>query len=439
VVVEQSRTTSPEPDAGGGTRIGGPLLAAARLGWLLLTLAAIVLVSILLPQAYTDMLTPCQAPPCDPLRPTLGYLATLREIGLPLETRAAINIGAMFVLAVAYITIGVGIFALRSDDWMAILTSLVLITLGATTSVIYPAARLEPPLRWPALAVEGFLLASLVAALYLFPNGRFVPRWSRWLVLLWVAWVGYSYLFPDAPLSILGMSFAQFLVLRLVWYSGGMVAQVYRFRGAASPAQRQQTKLVLAGIATAFVIFFALELPVVFMPELAGATTSGVLYRLITLPLDTVGLLLIPVAVAISMLHYRLWDVDQLINRTLVYGSLTISLTLIYLLTVTFAQFLVRLVTGQESDLAIIASTLAIAWLLQPLRGRLQRFIDRRFYRRKYDAERVLRGFGAVTRSEIDLDRLSRALIDAADETVQPAHVSLWQRRAGGESERGNA
>jgi hypothetical protein len=438
VVVEHIRTITTEPDSGGSTRLAGPLLLAARLGWLLLTLAAVVLVGILMPRSYAEMITPCEAPPCSMMRPTLGYLATLREIGLPLETRAAISTGSMLIMAAAYIAIGIGIFALRSDDWMAILTSLALITLGATTSAIYPAARLEPPLRWPALAVEGFLLASVVATLYLFPNGRFVPRWSRWLVLLWVAWVGYSYILPDAPLSILGMSFAQFLVLRLVWYSGGFAAQVFRFRSTASTAQRQQTKWVLAGIGAAFVIFFALELPVAFVPELQGATPGGVLYRLVSLPLITAGLLMIPVAVAISMLHYRLWDVDQLINRTLVYGSLTLALTLIYLLTVTFAQFLVRLLTGQESDLAIIASTLAIAALLQPLRGRIQRFIDRRFYRRKYDAERVLRGFGAVTRSEIDLDRLSRALVAAADETVQPAHVSLWQRRGAGDSKRGS-
>ena len=140
---------------------------------------------------------------------------------------------------------------------------------------------------------------------------------------------------------------------------------------------------------------------------------------------------LFPLSIAFSMLRYRLWDLGIFLNRALVYGALTATLVGGYVGLVVGLQAAFRAVTDQGSGLAIVISTLAIAALFQPLRGRVQEFIDRRLYRRRYDAARTLAVFSARMRDEVDLERLSAALVDVVDETMQPVHVSLWLRGTG--------
>jgi hypothetical protein len=212
----------------------------------------------------------------------------------------------------------------------------------------------------------------------------------------------------------------------ILWFVGlivGAWAQIYRYRRISTPVQRQQTKWVLFGLLIVLIPTLIWSLLVDFFPLQSGFARLAFNFSL------GVGVILytiFPLTIVFSILRYRLWDIDILINRTLVYGLLSGMLGLLYFGSVVLFQSLLRALTGQTYQFVVVASTLLIAVLFNPLRRRIQASIDRRFYRRKYDAEQVLARFAATGRDEVDLDRLAEALLVVVDETVQPEHISLW-------------
>jgi hypothetical protein len=289
------------------------------------------------------------------------------------------------------------------------------------------------------------VLIILFLPLY-FPDGRLLsPRWRPvlWLALLFSVGFGvlFGALFPgemdelspgiggDVPgiVNPLGIEALRSLdrvpqidiilpVLLIVLVLCSVASLVVRFR-RSSGEERQQMKWLTYAAAAAFAtLLLEMSLPA----DSAWNPAVDSLDNLVG-----VGL---PVAVGIAILKYRLYDIDIIINRTLVYGSLTVMLGLIYFGGVATTQALFRALTGQEQQpqLAVVVSTLAIAALFMPLRRRIQSFIDRRFYRRKYDARKTLEAFSAKLRNETDLDALSEDLVGVVRETMQPAHASLW-------------
>ena len=276
---------------------------------------------------------------------------------------------------------------------------------------------------WPSLAVEVFqpllLTTPTVALVALFPDGRFVPRWSHWLLLSSIALVATTlYL----PLTYWGT----FLVVMLL---GAIYAQVYRYRHVSTLGERQRTKWVLYGFLIWWSLMMILGVP--YLLELNLPSGSPLPWWT---HLGSAGwwltLTIVPLSLSIAVLRYRLYDIDVVINRTLVYGSLTLMLLLVYFGSVTSLQYAFRALSGHAElpQLTIVVSTLVIAALFNPLRRRIQAFIDRRFYRNKYDAAKALDEFSARLRDETDLDRLNAELITVVRETMQPAHVSLWLR-----------
>jgi hypothetical protein len=203
------------------------------------------------------------------------------------------------------------------------------------------------------------------------------------------------------------------------------VVQIYRYRHVSSLMQRQQTKWVVFGgsIAILVVLGTALLLQVFLL-----LGQSGFGSQLLNVVGYTFALLLGTLSFAIAILRSRLYDIDIIINRTLVYSILTVILTLVYVGLVIGLQALLRGIINQGSGVAIVLSTLAIYWLFQPLRRRIQRIIDRRFYRSKYDAAKTVAAFSATLRQEVDLDQLREHLLAVVYETMQPSHVSLWLR-----------
>ena len=280
----------------------------------------------------------------------------------------------------------------------------------------------------------GLLLAAAFLFL-LFPDGRLPSR--RWRLVAWMAAIGSSLTalgvaFAPGPLvahrsianplgiggtlggavEVLGVVGAIVVYVGVLLSGISLILRLRRARGV----ERQQLKWFVYAAAMmggGFVGSF------VFSSDLVNsiAWTLGIL-----------GFMVLPVATGIAILRYRLYDIDRIINRTLVYGPLTAMLVLVYFGGVVGVQAVLRGLTGQESTLAIVASTLAIAALFSPLRQRVQGFVDRRFYRRKYDARKILEAFNARLRDETDLNTLSEDLVGVARTTVQPEHASLWLR-----------
>ena len=293
---------------------------------------------------------------------------------------------------------------------------------------VLPAAEYMAWLwSWPRLPVAG-LASALV--LVVFPDGKLLNR--SWWAVVWMA-VGGSALvalfmaldpswnnplalergvFKDLvePLGRIG-----FVLLIVSWLCAAIALLIRVDKG--SPVERQQIK---------WLAYFAILMFVGF--AFVGAGLFGSIWIYWAEILSSAAFNCLPIGVGIAILKYRLYDIDLLINRTLVYGALTGILALVYLGGVVALQALFRYLTGQGSQLAIVASTLAIAALFGPLRRRIQAFIDRRFYRRKYDVTKTLEAFSAKLRDETDLDALRADLVGVVGETMQPAHVSLWLR-----------
>ncbi len=298
---------------------------------------------------------------------------------------------------------------------------------GLTWPDIFDSALFHP--LWGGLAA--FLtqlgLSSLFVFFFVFPDGRFVPRWTRWVVPLVFVMPVVVFLFPGSrfvePPQAINVS--AFVAL----WACCLLAQVYRYRRVSGVVQRQQTKWLDFGVAALVVLLAGFLLPLAAFPALIRPGASSLFLDLAGLTVaGSFGFLLIPLSIGMAILRYRLYDIDVIINRTLVYASLTLSLTVTYFASVAALEYAFRAFTGRGLQLAIVASTLAIAALFVPLRRRVQEFVDRRFYRQKYDAGRVLAGFSVTLRDETDLDRLSEGLLGTVRETVQPEHASLWLR-----------
>jgi hypothetical protein len=302
-------------------------------------------------------------------------------------------------------------------------------------------------MAWVSSWILPPIIGLQVLTFLLFPTGRLPGRRWRWLAWLTAAFVvtgivtsAFSFganagLGPvQNPLGIEGFSRIYggiVLTLPTFLYAAVAFSLFVRLRRAGGVEQLQIKWFAYAVVATVFAITVAYAIPDTIYTPL---WFDWVGYALVVATTPA-----IPVSIGIAILRYRLYDIDRIINRTIVYGALTVTLGLLYFGGVTATQELLRDLTGQEQQpqLVIVASTLVIAALFNPSRRRMQEFVDRRFYRRKYDARKVLEAFSSRLRDETDLDSLEAEITSAVRETLRPAHASLWLReRASSSSER---
>jgi len=370
----------------------------------------------------------------------MGLTLLLASLNVPSSSPR--NTALISLVVFAFSTVGAVVASRRPENpigWIflsgAFLWMVGELALEYGVYVLFTAPGVFPAGAWLAwfgtwVRVIGWFLI-VVFLLLLFPTGR-LPS-PRWRPVLWAAmgYVGFFtlvvWLSPVSQevrlssvrnplgLDLEIMNFLDdvlFLTLPLLLLVSG-TAVIARFRRSRGD-ERQQIKWFAYAVAV-MVVLFTIWLSLV----LAGLVSASAL--VFTIPLT--GL---PVATAIAILKYRLYDIDLLINRTIVYGSLTATLAVFYFGSVVSLQAALRALTGQESTLAVVASTLAIAALFSPLRRRVQAVVDRRFYRRKYDAAKTLAAFNVTLRDETNLEALNNDLVGVVRETMQPEHVSVW-------------
>jgi len=365
-----------------------------------------------------------------------------RAVAAPAGLVRALDLGgalASFTSAVVCVALAGLLFWRKPSDRMALFVSFYLLVYGIVFAG--PLEHLAPLVPRADLLATDVLQPVLfvvpsVALLALLPTGQFVPRWTRWLVLLTsllaLVWLLLARNAPAQwwadPTNPLTLAYYAFAVLALGVALG---AQIYRYRQVSSPSERQQSKWVasgvvgwalLAGVGGVAVIGEAGLPPGVAIPW--WTPVGQFLWWL--------SLTIVPLALTVAVLRFRLFDLDLLIRRTLVYGPPSFILGAVYLAVILGAQAAVRAVTGQTGQQApfIVASTLLVIALFNPVRRQLQAVIDRRFYRRKYDAEKTLAAFSATLRQEVDLGQLQVQLVAVVEETMRPAHISLWVSRS---------
>jgi hypothetical protein len=411
---------NPRPES--NTRLTGRWLIAARAVWLTLATLTVVIFIAAAPARLEELRA-------DPFK----FAEGLKQMGLSIEFFAWYGTGLDIAVALAFALLGGIIFSRKSEDGIGILTSLTLVTFAISTiplaSVLYQA---QPTWRVPLFVMRfiGYTLGCNF--LYLFPDGRFVPRWTRALVvvisasiLIWFLIPGFTP--PTAFTDLNTPADLAFFVWVLIVTGSAVATQIYRYRRVSGPIERQQTKWVVLGLTAMFVGFAIAVVPILAIPALRSPGRANLLYILFAIPATLFSLLLLPLSIAISILRYRLFDIDLIIRRTLVYTVLTGALGLVYFGSVVVLQQVFRALTGQaQSPLVTVVSTLAIAALFTPLRRRIQRAIDRRLYRRKYGAAQTLAAFAATARDEVELEKLMARLVAVVEETMQPESVGLW-------------
>ncbi len=401
--------------------------------WVILVLCDLSLLIVSLPAFYSVLHTVCTTTPiatCQDDQLTPQTLAALQHAGLSVHAYALYVFTWDMLATLVFLLLGAVIFWRKANTWMGLFVSFFLVNFGSLgLSLVHEKALQAMPVLLDAIWGNFLpILAYLCLGFFffIFPDGRLVPRWSWMLISLWI--VNYVFWSVPAnwPLNILNWPPVLLYLWLFIVFGGSVSTQVYRYRRVASPVQRQQIKWLIYGFAPVLLLSICFQLVLVLFPALNSPDS---LLPVVAEPLYRFYYLPIPICVGIALLRYRLWDIDRVINRTLVYSLLTAILLVTYIFLVFAGQHLLVSLLGQSNAVVLVGSTLIVAALFQPLRQGVQRLVDRRFYRSKYDAAKIIEDFSATLRQEVDLDQLHGQLLAVVQETMQPAQVSLWLRK----------
>jgi len=394
-----------------------------RLVWAVLALLALAVMIVALPLRLEALLADAAA-----------NASTLRQIGL------STNLYAFYFLLVDYLPlllfalVGIILFTRHANSPMTLFTSTMLISVGATLSppVINPLLIAYPGWQPVVSLLQGVGAATAIIFFYVFPDGQFVPLWTRWTAAVWlVLCLVWSFL-PNAlfnpfyaPASMTGL-------LLGLWLVSLIYAQFYRYQHRATPLQKQQTKWVIFGLTIAIlghILHSALQN---HLPGLQTSAAAALIFRLWGhLLFNQLPLILVPLAITFSIVHYRLWDIDFVINQALVWGVFTLTLSLATYVTITVVQIAFLRLTGAESTLAIILSTVIMAAVFQPWWHTIQQQIDTRFNRPQLERRQRFFDFARNLRTFISMPPLLDEITQKTTAMMQAEYSALFLREEG--------
>jgi hypothetical protein len=395
------------------THLRGRRLALARAAWVLVTLLTVVMFVISLPARYNQLANHSG----DVRVGVILHASDPVQLGISPGVYAGYNVILEVLLALIFSAVAMAIFARKSNDWMALLTSLALLTFG-TASIPTTIALVDAQPVWsiPQMAVNYLAWTSVGAFYFTFPDGRFVPRSAIWafvgFAIVSVFWSFFreSPYYPERWPDIVQVS-----ILPLLWLPP-VISQIYKYRTVLGVAQRQQAKWVVFGIAVAVCGGLAVTFPGLIDPALSRPGPQRAFYELAYVPALYLFLAILPLSIGISILRYRLYDIDLIINKALVYVPLTAILAGAYAASIALFQKLFEAITGEKSDAAIVITTLMLTAIFTPIKNTLQAIVDRRF-KEAPDPTRELKAFDKQVQSVIeviDREQIARRMLEEA-------------------------
>ena len=406
--------------------LSGWRLLLTRVGWLVVFALAAGLLLASIPAHY-DWLVNFAGPDLEPT----AVRANLEDIGVSVDFYAAYLLWIGVVSAAVWVAVSAVIFYLRSDDWMALFTSLSLLTFAVFFLNDGPVAlAAQRPALWlPTHLLAFFGSVSLGLFFFLFPNGRFVPRWTFWVPALWAVHELAYYFFPDSVFNIDRSAPLLDLLTISTFLGVGAGSQLYRYLRVSDPVQRQQTKWVVFGMTLAVLGVVGFTLPLYVYPSLAQ---FGSPYAFVMEAGVSASMLMIPLSISVAILRYRLFDIDVLINRALVYGALSASIVTIYALVVGACGLLFQ---RQDSVPVAVLATSVAAVLFAPLRGRLQRAANRLMYGERDDPYGVLSRLGRRLGAAIEPGTVLPTIVETVAGALKLPYAAISIRRGEGDFE----
>lgn len=377
---------SPTSQTATSLRLNGTNLSVARIVFVVLSLATVIFFSMGVPlyfQRYIENIdTETQA--------------ALQGLGLSTTFYAGYQTVLVVLLAIGFAVAGIIIAWFKSDEWLALLVAFTLIGQGANAFGPLQRMAAVPSFEIPVRFVIAMVLMGLPLSCYLFPDGKIQKRWMLYVAGIWFLWLIVSVFWHDFPINIFergGNATLRYLLSLLAVLSTGIYAQIYRYRTTESATKRQQLKWIVFGVAVGILTGVGVNLFLSFFELTNPSAETYLIVDMLTQTLSVVAQFTVPIAVVFSILKYRLYDIEIVINRSIVYGSLTIVLAAVFGVLLFGLQAAYKAITKQDNPptLAVVISTIAVSSIFQPTRKVLRRFINRKLYGMDVDFDEIKR------------------------------------------------
>lgn len=396
-------------------------LNLARLFQVLIICLTVGLFIINIPLNYEQRSTICETDPCPPNQLSIRSVHALEDLGMSVHDLATLTIALDIFIAFIFTVCAIVILIRKPNDPFTIFVTIMLVTFGTATFTggMQGIAVTYPPLEWLTRTIAWIGSVAILAFFFVFPNGRFAPSWTIAIFIGWFLFQILSYFFPNSSLILYGDA-AFYNLLFVAFFGSGVAAQIYRYIRVSNAIERQQTKWVIYGLTIGMGSYLVLRILSVLVSDPTG---SGVLASLGLVTIAIFFILLIPISITIAVVRYRLWDINPIINRTLVYGALSFLTIAFYVLVVGgFALYFRR----NETNVVIsFIATGVVAILFEPLRQRLQRAVNRLMYGERDDPATVLMRLSQRLDAALAPDTVLQTIVETLAQTLRLPYAAI--------------